>query len=125
MTSVSQTQDVDARDKRGHDGGESLVIVPRDALLRDAAVLDRRREHHAVAELLDHAALDLLPGRLARREVIAALLLERSTARRDLRLRHQHIDSALVEVDPDAVAGLEEGQSAAGRRLGRGVEDGG
>src|SRR2546423_344441 len=38
------------------------MTVPRHAhRLRDALVFHCRREHHAVGELLDHAALDLLP----------------------------------------------------------------
>src|SRR5580658_5298359 len=56
------------------------VIIPRHALLRDALILDGGGEHHAVGELLDHGALDLLPGRLARRDVEAALAGERVAA---------------------------------------------
>ena len=48
------------------------VIVSRHALLRDPMIFDRRFEHHAVGELVDHAALDLLPRRLARRVAVAA-----------------------------------------------------
>ena len=51
--------------KGGH--GRASMIVARDALgLGDLLVLDRRLQHHAVGELVDHAALDLLPGRLVR-----------------------------------------------------------
>src|SRR5262249_28786357 len=101
-----------------------LVIVPRHALLRDPLISDRRREHHAVAELLDQPALDLLPRRLARREMVAALLRERAAARGELVLGQQYVDAALVEIDADAVAAFpQQREPAAGSRLGRGVED--
>src|SRR5580658_10261048 len=84
------------------------VIIPRHALLRDALILDGGGEHHAVGELLDHGALDLLPGRLARREVEAALAGERVAAAAELLGRDHDVGAALVEVDADAVAGLDE-----------------
>src|ERR1700683_2658477 len=37
------------------------MTVARNVLLRDALILDRGLEHHAVGELVDHGALDLLP----------------------------------------------------------------
>ena len=50
------------------------VVVARDAHgLGDVLVFDRRLQHHALGELVDHAALDLLPGRLALRDREAAL----------------------------------------------------
>ena len=49
-------------------GMTDLVIVPRHVLLRHALIFHRRLEHHAVGELVDHAALDLLPRRLAARD---------------------------------------------------------
>ena len=63
------------------------VIVSRYALLRDPMVFDRGFEHHAVGELIDHGALDLLPRRLARRVAVAALLspAQRGAARAHLR----------------------------------------
>src|SRR5262249_14249621 len=99
------------------------MVVPRHALLRDTLILDGGREHHAVGELLDHAALDLLPGRLARRDMEAALLDEGVTAAAEVLGRDQDVGAAFGEVDTDAVAGLQERKAAAGRRLGRGVED--
>src|SRR3569623_1268980 len=45
----------------------SSMIVARHELLGDALIFDRRLEHHAVGELVDHAALNLLPRRLVRR----------------------------------------------------------
>ena len=48
------------------------MIVARRTGLRDAPEFDRGLEHHAVGKLLDHAALDFLPWRLAWRIAIAA-----------------------------------------------------
>src|SRR3977135_525192 len=99
------------------------MIIPWHVLLRDALIFDRRLEHHALGELVDHAALDLLPGRLARRIFEAALLLQRRAARGELGVRNQDIGRALVEVDAHAVAGLEQGKPTARCRLGRSVEN--
>src|SRR5262249_51389308 len=93
------------------------VVVPRHALLRDAMIFERRLENHAVGELIDHAALDLLPRRLARRIFVAPLLLQRGAALRELGVRDQHVGAALVEVDAHAVAGLEQREPAICRRL--------
>src|SRR5580700_7979878 len=60
------------------------VIVARNGFLCDALVFDRRLEHHAVGELVDHATLDLLPWRLARRILEAAGLLQSRAALRRL-----------------------------------------
>src|SRR6516164_4564337 len=54
----------------------ALVIVAGHESLRHALVFHRRLEHHAVAELIDHGALDLLPRRLTRRIAIAAVLFQ-------------------------------------------------
>lgn len=51
------------------------VVVAWNALLCYALIFHRRLEHHAVRELIDHAALDLLPWRLTCRIGIAASLL--------------------------------------------------
>src|SRR5262249_5398181 len=107
----------------GGEGEGRSVIVARHALLGDALIFDRRGEHHAVGELLDHAALNLLPGRLARREMEAALLRQGGAAGGELLGGGQDSGAARVEVDADAVAGLDEREAAAGGRLGRGVED--
>src|SRR5262249_47313168 len=69
-------------------------------------IFDRRLENHAVGELINHAALDLLPRRLARRIFVALLLLQRGAALRELGVRDQHVGAALVEVDAHAVAVL-------------------
>src|SRR5262249_59111363 len=103
------------------DGGS--VVVPRHALLRDAMIFHGRLENHAVGERIDHAALDLLPRRLARRIFIATLFLQRGAALRELGVWHQYVGAALVEVDAHAVAGLEQSKPAAHRRLRGGVDD--
>src|SRR5690348_14653023 len=82
------------------------VVVARYALLGDALILDGGGEHHAVGELLDHGALNLLPGRLARREMEAALLVERGATGRELVGGDQNVGGTAVEVDADAVASL-------------------
>src|ERR1700692_2851777 len=89
-------------------GPRRLVAVARNGLLGDALIFDRGLEHHAVGELVHQGALDLLPRRLAFRERIAALLLQRLPARRELRVGDQHIGGAAVEIDAHPVAGLEE-----------------
>src|SRR5678815_3971296 len=60
------------------DMARGSVIVARDALgLGDLLVLDRGLQHHALGELVDDPALDLLPGRLVSREFVAAVALQR------------------------------------------------
>ena len=44
-----------------------LMVVARHTLLRDALIFYCRFQHHAVSELIDHAALDFLPRGLTRR----------------------------------------------------------
>src|ERR1700675_1267584 len=99
--------------------GAFLMIVAWHEFLRNALIFYRRLQHHAAAELIDHGALDFLPRRLARRIVIAAVLVERRAARRQFRGRDEDIGAALVEIDAHTVASLQERQPAAGRRFGR------
>src|SRR5438067_827409 len=95
-----------------------LVIVARNsAQLRDLLIFHRRLEHHAVGELIDHAALDLLPRRLALWIMVAAVLLQLRTPLGELALRDEDIRRALVEIDAHPVAGLQQRQSAARRCL--------
>src|SRR3972149_2201273 len=90
-------------------GKDFSVTIPRRALgVGDVLVFDRRLEHHAAFQLIDHAALDFLPGRLAFRELVATLALQRLPAARELGVRYLDVRSALVEVDPDDVAGLHQ-----------------
>src|SRR5262245_14940182 len=100
------------------------MIVARDTLGGgDLLVLDGRLQHHAGRELVDQAALDLLPRRLVRRILIAAVALQRRAAGVVLLLGDQDVGGALVQIDAHAVTRLEDGQTAAGSGLRRGVED--
>src|SRR5260370_3100786 len=92
------------------------VIVAWHAFLRDALVFHRRLEHHAIGKLVDHPALDLLPGRLTGRIFLAALV-ERDAALGQLGVGNQYICSTLVEIDAHAGPGLEKGGPAAHDRL--------
>src|SRR5512134_3902254 len=100
------------------------VVVARNALaLGDLLVLDRRLQHHAVGELVDDAALDLLPRRLVLRKLEAAVALQVGAAAIVLLPGDENVGRALVEVDPHLVAGLQDSEPAAGRSLRRRVED--
>ena len=105
-----------------HLGSESMII-PRDVGLRDAMIFYGRREHHAAGELVDHAALHFLPRRLAWRVFVATRLLQLDTAPCKLGFRDQDVGSAVVEIDPNTIAGLEQSKSAASRGFGRSVDD--
>ena len=79
------------------------MVVARDALLRHALVFHRRFEHHAVGKLLDHPALDLLPGGLAAKSLEAALLGEPLLAAVVLRVADQDIGCTPVQIDANPV----------------------
>src|SRR5262249_57843802 len=64
------------------------VVVPRHALLRDAMIFHGGLENHAGGELIDHAALDLLPWGLARRRFLAAPFFPPGAALRPPRVLH-------------------------------------
>ena len=75
---------------------EGSVVVARQPLgLRDALVLDRRLEDGAGLELADEAALDFLPGGLARRVVVAPGGLERLAALQERRVVDEDVERAL------------------------------
>src|SRR5215468_7892989 len=100
------------------------MIVPRHSeSLGNALILHGRFEYHAVGELVDHGALDLLPRRLAGWKFEAAAALQGKAALRKFRLRDQHIGAALVEIDADAVAAAQQRKPAVRGCLGRGIED--
>src|SRR3569832_2571817 len=101
----------------------SSMIVARHELLGDALIFDRRLEHHAVGELVDHAALNLLPRRLVRRIGEAAALLQVGAALIELRVAQQNVGAAFLQINARAVAALEEREAAARRRFRRGDED--
>jgi hypothetical protein len=98
------------------------MIVPRHPEgLGDAMVLHRRLKHHAVGELIDHGALDLLPWRLARRKLETALVLQGKATLRQFLLRDQNVGCARVKIDADAVAGSQQREAAVGGRFSRSV----
>src|SRR5262245_48838208 len=54
--------------------GDASVVVARHALaLGNLLIFDGGLQHHAVREIIDQPALDLLPGRLVRRILIAGM----------------------------------------------------
>src|SRR4051794_39315146 len=99
------------------------MAVTRLARLGDALVFHRRFEHHALGELIDHAALDFLPWGLAWRIACIAVLGERGTAFRKLLPGDHDVGSAFAQIDADAVAGPDERKPAVRRGLRRGIED--
>ena len=53
------------------------MVIARNALgLGDLLVFHRRLQHHAVREVVDDAALDLLPGRLVAGILVSAVALQ-------------------------------------------------
>src|ERR1700722_7353016 len=101
----------------------SSMIVARHAhRLRQALVLDSRLQHHAFVELRHHLTLDLLPWRLALWIGEPALARERGPSLVQLAVRDQDVGGALLEIDSNAVAGLDQRQSPARRRLRRSIE---
>src|SRR5262245_36719359 len=81
------------------DTGAASMIVARNALgLGDPLVFHRGLEHHALRELVDQPALDLLPGRLVSRELVAAVALQRGAALVVFLLGDEDVGGALVEI---------------------------
>src|ERR1700754_538242 len=103
---------------------EALVIVPRHA---DAAgdVLVAGGELHAGAGglLADGGAIEFLPRRLVGRVGKTALGLQLGMPLLQLLVGDQNVGAALVEVDADLVAGLENCEPAIGGGFRRSVED--
>src|ERR1700692_3879274 len=100
------------------------MIIPRDTDLAGDVVVARREFQAGAGGLLaDSRAIELLPRRLVGRNRKAALGLEFGAAPFQLLVRDQNVGAALVEVDPDLVAGLEDREPAVGSRFRRGVED--
>src|SRR5215813_7254915 len=101
ISSPAGTAGEDAADRT------ASVVVARNAFgLSDALILDRGLEHHALRQLVHHAALDFLPWRLAFRDLVSALSLERRHALRILVLTDQNVRGTLVEIDAHAIASL-------------------
>jgi hypothetical protein len=62
-------------------------------------------QYHALANLADHRAPNLLPGRLGGRISIAAGCFEHRAAGGQFGFGRQHIDPAARQIDPDAGTG--------------------
>src|SRR5690606_18699935 len=104
--------------------GPALVIVSRQAArMRDILILDRIFQNRAGFHLADNGALDFLPRRLAFRIFIAARSFQGLAALGQFLIRDENIRRAATEIDAHAVAGLQNGQSAASGRFRRSVED--
>src|SRR5262245_29011255 len=99
------------------------VTIPRHICLRYALIFQGRLEHHAAGELVDYPALYFLPRRLAWRIFVATRLLQLDAALCKFGFRDQHVGSSLIEIDPNTIAGLEQGKSTASRGFGRSVDD--
>src|SRR5262249_58212331 len=104
--------------------GDASVVVARHALaLGNLLIFDGGLQHHAVREIIDHPALDLLPWRLVRRILIAAMALQVGAAPVVFLLADQDVGAALGEIDAHAISGPEDGKPPARCRLRRGIED--
>ena len=100
------------------------MIIPRHADgAGDVVVARCEFEAGAGGLLADGDAIELLPRRLVFRIRKSALRFQFGEALLQLLRRDQDVGSALVEVDADPVAGLEDGETAVGGGFRRGVED--
>src|SRR5579885_1213983 len=95
----------------------SLMVVPGNALLGDMLIFHRRLEHHPVGKLIDHRSLNFLPRGLALRIMKAALPFEFGAALGELGARNQDVRGAFAQIDPHAVAGLQQRETASGSGL--------
>src|SRR5215471_12334880 len=85
-------------------GARMSVIIPRHADLAGDIVVARGELHAGAGGLLAYGvAIDLLPGRLVRREAEAALRLQLGMALPDLVVGDEDVGAALVEIDADLV----------------------
>src|SRR3954454_1301809 len=107
-----------------NDGCCSSMIIPRHAYRAgDVVVAGGEFEAGAGGLLADVAAVEFLPWRLVLRIRETAHRLEVREALLQLLFRDQDIGVALVEIDADAIAGLQHREPAIGGGLGRGIED--
>src|SRR5580704_5321111 len=100
------------------------MIIPRHADLAGDVVIAGGELHAGAGGLLaNRRTIKLLPRRLVGRVGEAALGLEFGAALLQLLVRNQDVGAALVEVDADPVAGLQDREPAIGGGFRRGVED--
>src|SRR5215471_12177394 len=102
---------------------DSLVIIAGHRFLRDPLIFYSWSQDHAVGKLIDHGALNFLPGRLTRRILIAVALVQCRAARCQLGGGNQNIGAAFVEINAHPIAGLEQSETPSRRRFRRSVED--
>src|SRR3954451_3289012 len=100
-----------------------MTVARHSAGLRDPLIRFGAFEDHALAHLADVAALNFLPRSLRGGILITASRLELLPPALPLGLVHQGVGAAGVEVDPDAVTGLQQRQPTTCRSLRRSVED--
>src|SRR5271169_4281200 len=114
---------MDCRIKSGNDD-QILMIVPRDTDQAGDVVVAGGELHACAGGLLaDGGAIELLPWRLVGGVGEAALGFELGAAALQLVVRYQDVGAALVEIDANHVAGLEDRKTAIGSGLRRRVED--
>src|SRR5713226_6869062 len=89
----------------------------------DVVIARRELQASAGGLLADGGAIELLPGRLVGRIGEAAFCLQIGAAPLQFLVGNQDVGAALVEVDADHVAGLEDRKPAVGSGFGRGVQD--
>src|SRR5580704_2755373 len=94
------------------------VVVAWNAVLSHALIFYGWFEHHSLRELIHHSALDFLPGCLARRIALGACR-QASTPLRELGICDQDVCRAFIEIDADAVSGLQESKASTHCRFGR------
>ena len=100
------------------------MIIPCPADASSDVVIARREFQARAGGLLAHGrAIELLPGRLVGRIGEAAFCLQFGAAPLQLLVGNQDVGAALVEVDANHVAGLEDRKPAVGCGFGRGVQD--
>src|SRR5438132_12040536 len=101
-----------------------LMIIPRHADAAGDVVIAGCELHAGAGGLLTYrCAIEFLPRRLVGRIREAAARFKFGAPPLQLFLGYQNVGAALVEVDADLVAGLEDGQSAVGGGFRRSVED--
>src|ERR1700738_2775181 len=99
------------------------MIIPRHADAAGDVVIVRREFHSRAGGLLaDGRAIELLPRRLVGRIREAALGFEFGAPPFELLIRYQNVGAALVEVDANLVAGLEDRKATVGSRFPRCVQ---
>src|SRR3954466_5072109 len=100
-----------------------MVVAGKAHGLGDLLVLFGTFEDRAGVHLADHRTLDFLPRSLRGRELEAALCLELAAAGGEFLAGDEDVRGALVQVEADAGAGLDQRQAPHGRGLRAGVED--